>query len=239
LIRASPHRLVVVAQSQLAECGETSQSHPNLELLVFRQIRNSCSIVGIAEDPIGWRRDLIWSIVCFLEQLRVAGPSDALVCHAESAGLLLSCFIGQHGAEDGIVEDRVRNESAGIDSLAIFQLERIAGAAVDGVIAESIATELRRVQRLDVSAVVLVEVREAIVEVDWRANVVRDRELQRTNRRIGDVDCAIRRPNRLNFSAPKRFRAVVGRRKRERDLAVGDLGELVGRSAVAICVVYL
>jgi hypothetical protein len=45
---------------------------------------------------------------------------------------------------------------------------------MDGMIADEVAFELIGIQRLDVSSMVLVEVRETIVEVDGRSDIVRD-----------------------------------------------------------------
>lgn len=58
---------------------------------------------------------------------------------------------------------------------------------MNGVVANRVTLELIGVERLNVSSMVLVEVGQAVIEVDGRTNVVGDVKLERTDRSIFDA----------------------------------------------------
>ena len=59
---------------------------------------------------------------------------------------------------------------------------------MDGPIADEITFQLVSVERLDVSAMVLIKVGQAVVEVDWWSDVVRDVELEGADWGVGNPD---------------------------------------------------
>ena len=115
---------------------------------------------------------------------------------------MATALIDGSRAEEGVVEDGVGDQTTGvIGEAGAICLQWVASAATDGVVAQEMALELISVERLDISPVVLVEVGETVVEVDRRANVVWDVELQGTDGGP-NVDRTIGWSHHLHFSSP-------------------------------------
>ena len=72
-----------------------------------------------------------------------------------------------------------------------IQFQRIASAAIYRSVALGPDLSLIGVERLDVSSVVLVEVRQFVVEIDMWSNVVRNIKLKGADRCSRDVDGAV------------------------------------------------
>ena len=130
-------------------------------------------------------------------------PGNAFIGHDERFWVVTACSIDRDGTEDSIVENGVGNQTAGVICFSVgCQFQRITGAAVDCAVALGIAFELIGVKRLDVSSVVLIEIREFIVEVYVRSDVVWNAELKSADSCVCDVDCAVRRSSRFCPPAP-------------------------------------
>ena len=185
LVRAGRHVLVVVAVVQLAECRQARRAHPDLEVLVGAQVRQSRLVrvaVRVALGPVRRRDDVGRGVLGLLVLVVLAGPCDALVGHVvrdvgrrarrvEEDRLREGvCERGREGSQARAqgssmraggeqartVEDRVGDEAARVDGLAVAHVDRLAVAARDRVVRARAASELVRVDRLDVAAVVLV-----------------------------------------------------------------------------------
>lgn len=77
--------------------------------------------------------------------------------------------VGQAGATESIVEHRVRNQATGIDWLGLVLRvksvgERLAVGAVDGCKIHGITLELLVEKTVDISSMVLIELRQVVVE---------------------------------------------------------------------------
>lgn len=125
-----------------------------------------------------WRGcNLVVLVFGFLIQIRVRAPGDASICHKIWLSWSITCGIDQSGRVEGIVKDGVGDQSTRVICLALVVVSQgVARAVVDGVVAKSLTFQLICVERLDISSMVLVEVRETVVEIDWRSNVIRDVE---------------------------------------------------------------
>ena len=83
---------------------------------------------------------------------------------------------------------------------------------------------------------ILVEVCETVVEVDWRTNVIWNVELKSADWRARDADtpwrsCGVLRP------LPLRSRCAIRMLEGRVHLGLGDLGKLVGCGGIAVGVV--
>lgn len=68
-IGASTHDIVIISQCEFAELGQTGSSHPDVKLLILRQIGNAVSVsIGISITPIWWRHHLPGLVVCLAVQ---------------------------------------------------------------------------------------------------------------------------------------------------------------------------
>jgi hypothetical protein len=125
--------------------------------------------------------------------------------------LVTASRVSGNRAEDGVIEDGVGDQTAGIVSFAVGrQLQWVAGTAIDRAVAFGVTLELGCVKRLDVPSMILIEVREAVVEVYVRTDIVRDAELEGADSGVCDVDGAVRRSPRLGSPAPL-WSSEVGR----------------------------
>lgn len=108
--------------------------------------------------------------------------------------LVTASRISGNRAEDGVIEDGVGDQAAGIVSFAVWcQLQRVASTAIDRAVAFGVTPELACVKRPDVSSMILIEVREAVVEVYVGTDIVRDAELEGADSGVCDIDGAVRR----------------------------------------------
>ena len=138
--------------------------------------------------PVWWGRHLPRFVVGFLVQRCITGPSDTIIGHHEWSWGVAARSIDRDRAEDGVVEDGVGDQTTWVECLSVrCQSQGIAGAATYCIIVLCIALELIGIEGLDVSSVVLIEVGEAVVQVNVRANIVRDTELKGADSGVGDV----------------------------------------------------
>ena len=130
--------------------------------------------------PVRRRHDLRISVHGLTVKLRVTAPRNTfashIVCFCTVDGL---SGIQSHGGADRVVEQRVGNEAARVICLPIRgQLQRIASTRGDRAIAYELSIQLVGIQRLDISAVVLVEIGQAVVEENRWPNVIWNIEYQ-------------------------------------------------------------
>lgn len=181
LVSGHSHGLVIIPHRQLAKRRQSGSPHPNHEAFVLGEI-GDIVVLGIAkrvpDAPVGRRHDLVTGVGRLLEELLITVPRNSLCCHVVIITLSTGGVQTLRRVE-GIVEFRVRNQTARIIRLSgsRIQLQRIAVAAVDGRVAAEIALHLRRILGLNISTVVLVEVGEAVVHEDGRADFVLNFEL--------------------------------------------------------------
>ena len=153
--------------------------------------------------PIWRRRDLDGLVMGLLIQGCITVPGNTLICHNKGSWLVTAWWVDSDGAKDGVVEDGVGDQSAGVVSFSVVvQLQRIAGGTVYGAIALRIAFELIGVERLDISSVILVEVCKLVIEVHMWSNIIRNVELKSADSGLGDVDGAVWRFPRIGGYAP-------------------------------------
>jgi len=146
-----------------------------------------------------------------------------------------------------VVEHGVGDEAAGVVRLACLgvyvQRRAVARAEVAGT--AGITLELLDIDGLDVAAVVLVEVREAVVEQDWRLDVFRDVEAEDAHvcllhdAGFEGVVFASPTPHRLGVflgSEGRGYSAAGNWVERVFGVRVEVYGDL-GRGRVAVCVV--
>lgn len=184
LIAATRHGGGVVAEGELAKGWQASGSHPDLELwhvVEVGQRELGIVAVGIPEAPVGWGNDIVDGVCGGVVQVLVRVPGDALVGHdVRHVVGIGACTVESDGAVEGVVELRVGNEAARIVCLARgwIQLEWIAVAVANGIVALELAIQLVLIEALDISPVVLVKVCESIVEENGGGEVVGDVKLQ-------------------------------------------------------------
>ena len=112
---------------------------------------------------------MTWSFVYFCLRIKIgiAAPSNALVGHliCLSVDIAAVGWVQGKWASDGVIEQRVGNQTTGIVSFSIRrELDWIAGAATDCAIGDEGSIQLASIERLDVSSVILIEVGEFVVE---------------------------------------------------------------------------
>ena len=177
LIGSCGHDGVVIPERKFAKRGQPSCPHPHLKLFVLRQIGYGI-LVGIAVRipvvPVRRRHDFLISVRSLTVQLRVTTPRNAFASH-------IVCFctidgpggIQSHRRSDRVIEQRVGNEAARVICLPVRgQLQRIASTRGDRAIAYELSIQLVSIQRFDISAVVLVEIGQAVVEENRWPNVI-------------------------------------------------------------------
>jgi len=185
-VGAACHDVLVVPQSQLAKRGQTCSAHPDMKL--FKGVKvgqgKACVVGGISQTPVWRRRDLVDRVGSVLVQIFVAGPGDTLVGHLIGRVVVAGALrIEEDGTEEGVIEEGIGNEATGVICLVRdgVDAQRIAVAGPDAVVAPEVTAELGLVERLDVSSVVLIEVCEAVVQKDVRADIVGNVEAQLAN----------------------------------------------------------
>jgi len=153
---------MVVAEVQFCESWETSRAHPVMEMLVILQFWKV--ILGVAIWVSGcpvWRRDNVREaakvgiVRILLPQVWPCNPLiSEVVCD-------ISTTSDANWLEESIVEQRVRNESARVygfvRSINVEFSKRLAVAIVQITGAPVVPLQLRLVETLDVSAMILVE----------------------------------------------------------------------------------
>ena len=172
LVAPNAHGLVVVALVQLAERRETRSPHPYLEVLVLAGIEHLPLLVPlrVAERTRGSeperRRDNIVRVVRgLLIVLVLPGPHDALFAHGIIAQHLARA-VQELGVVEGVVEHAVGDQPAGVNALARVRIpaERLALAVFELLRRAGLVHELLKVHTLEVSPVVLVEIRQPVVQ---------------------------------------------------------------------------
>jgi hypothetical protein len=81
-----------------------------------------------------------------------------------------------------IVKDGVRDETARIIRLSGRRVgfDWITGAGADGIVVYRNSLELVGLERLDIASMILIEIREAVIEENRRVHILRDVEIQDT-----------------------------------------------------------
>lgn len=234
-VRSACHGLMVVSFGQLTECREAGRSHPDLKLLiliqVWRRVILGVATAGPAFDPIRRDGDFFRFVFGVAIQRLVAIPGNAFVGHVISLVCLVAIpHVLQHRVSEAIVELRVCDQATGIirQPGRVVQAQWITATAFDEAGGHGGALQLRRVQRFDVSTMVLVKVGQAIVQEHGGFQVIRDQELQGANRRRGRFVLELLRVNAILFGdvllLPHRGGSVgtVGRFERRRYFVGGD-----------------
>lgn len=98
------------------------------------------------------------------------------------------------------------------------------------------ASQLIGIERLDVAAVILEKVAQAVVQEDRGPDVVGNGELQRADWCVLDLD-AVRGRRGVQCSPPLRSDGAIRRLEGGRELVIGNGLELARRSGVAVAVV--
>jgi hypothetical protein len=210
LIRPQPQRVVIVPCGELAEGGQAGCPHPYLERFPGVEIWQSGLAVAIRVciHPVGRRDDIFRLVRRFFVQIALRAPADPVLCHIIEGWLVaivLSLSVENCQIVVRVVEHGIGNEAAGIVWLAARpELQRIAVSSIDGSAAYSLSLQLVKVERFDVPTVILIEIRQAIVEIDWGFDIVRYLERQNTDVRLqgGPIRCP--RPVALSL-APLRL----------------------------------
>ena len=136
-----------------------------MEFLILGQVRNAIAItIRVPIMPIRRRADLELVVFRLAVQGCVAVPRNTVVGHDERLWRIATLLIDSDRTEDGVIEDGVGDQSAGVVSFVVrSQLQWIASAAVYRIVTLGLTFQLIGVQRLDVSSVVLVEVCKPVV----------------------------------------------------------------------------
>lgn len=188
MVASRSHRLGVITLVELAESGQTSSAHPDLEGLPSLQIRRRVRVgivVGIALAPVGRWQDIAGLILGWVVQILVATPGDVgVVLHKVRlcVAVLGSGRVQELGAGKGVVEHGVCDKSTRVvgflDAVDGVAIERGTFGIVDVAIRPSGSRELSDIERIGIATVVLVEVGELVVEQDRRVQVLGDGESQ-------------------------------------------------------------
>src|SRR6202012_4817676 len=116
------------------------------KLLILGQIRNGVFFgiaIRVSLDPVWWWRDVEICVFCFLVERGVRPPGNASIRHAIGLGRFIACCVNKTGRVEGVVEDRVCDQAAGVICLALFVCPYgIAGAVMDGAVADEVSLEL-------------------------------------------------------------------------------------------------
>lgn len=206
LVLTTLHGGSVITQGQLAEGRETGGAHPYMERFPLMDVwdRDIVAVLGVHHAPIWWRDHLIDSVGGLLVQIAITCPCGTICDHSIVDGLGVVARVQQAWRAEGVVEERVCDQTARIVCLTVFtKTQGVTVAVGDGVVINKVSFELILVERLDIATVVLVEVCELIVEEDGRGQVVRDVEAQGANGRV-DVDKAVMVGDCLVAGAPLR-----------------------------------
>ena len=137
--------------------------------------------VRITIDPVWRRYHVQGSVLGRSVDLCVARPRNAAVGHSIRLihdPCITSGWIQPDGLENGVVEERVCDQTARIISLCSIPVKRTAIASSNRCVRYEITFELRLINGFDISTVILVEVGQAVVHVYRRANVVGNIELE-------------------------------------------------------------
>lgn len=122
-------------------------------------------------------------ICSLLIEVLVASPGNTSLCHVVKLVLAVRSRKSS-GLGEGIVEHGVGDETAGVVGLVklalafVLYVKRVTLRPLDLIETPVMALELVRVKRLDVAAMVLVEVRQVLVEEDGGAHALGDGETQ-------------------------------------------------------------
>jgi hypothetical protein len=130
-----------------------------------------------------WRHGyLIWLVFSFSVEVSLMSPRGSLcgeIVEYRFPRVISVCGIQESQVVEGIIEHGVCDQSTGIVwPAAMVYVQRSTVARFNIGAAFRVALELVDVHRLDVTAVVLIEVGEAVVEKDGRADIVGDLEAQ-------------------------------------------------------------
>jgi hypothetical protein len=186
-VSAAFQLFVIISLCQLAESRQASGPHPDLELFPCVQVWQShrlVSVVRILVLPV-WRHGYLVCLIGSLPiQVSLVGPRGAIRCELVERRLLRVSSTregGIQGAEvvERVVEHGVCDQAAGVVWLPIsidVQRGTITRPDIGG--GPRLALQLVNVDGLDVAAMVLVEVGEAVVEKNWRVDVFGDIEAQ-------------------------------------------------------------
>lgn len=187
LVRAAAHGRGVVSLSQLAECRQTCCPHPNHKRLVVGQVGRRVGVgvsVREAVDPVRRRGNIGITHgrgkVSVQRLVRAPGNAGRVLHRIRLVGAVAIPHVEKDRAGEGVVEQRVGNQAAGIVRRAAgVEPQRVAVGVMHGAVVKGIALELLVVEALHVAPVVLVEVGELVVEQHGRTHSLRDVKLQR------------------------------------------------------------
>jgi len=132
--------------------------------------------------PIRWWDNILRLVLCLAVKITLVTPRSSLHSHGVvlATGIRTARGVGECQLAERVVEHGVGDETAGVVRLACLgvyvQRRAVARAEVAGT--TRITLELLDIDGFDVAAVVLVEVREAVVEEDRRLDVFRDVEAE-------------------------------------------------------------
>ena len=199
---------------------------------------NAGVVLGIYGAPVRRRADLIRSVLCVFVQVLIAAPSDALVCHGVVDSAILIGTIEQTRGIEGVVEHGIGDQAARVIGLVRVgvKLQRVAVAAIDGRVVAEITHELIGVERLDVTAMILVEIGKLVVKKDGRSEIVGNPEAQLADLGL-DIEEAIVVGDGLIDGSPLRTLCRSGRILEVTCHQVaGNVGPSVGSIASAVLV---
>ena len=204
----------VVALIQLAESGKTRSSHPDLKSLPILQVRRG-SVLGVsireALLPVGRRDDVVVAILSLSVKVLVTVPRNArVVAHTVLPCLVASTARGvcEHRAGESVVEHGVGDETTRVVGLVSLAIKRSTVGIADVADRSLFALELIRIERENVSAMVLVEVGEVVVEEDWGTHLLRDGKLQVASR-VVSFDAVVERGADVRLPRPLSIHGTV------------------------------
>lgn len=143
--------------------------------------------------PVGRGKDVSVVVRGIAVEIFVAVPRDPrVVLHVVYPRIIATGLgrVRQHRAGEGIVEHGVGDQTAGIIRLAALAIQRSAVRVMNVVVRSLVALELVGVEGEDISAMVLVEVGQVVVEENRRAHLLWNGELEMASR-VRDADAVI------------------------------------------------
>lgn len=210
------HGMSVVPCVQLAEVGQTGSAHPDHEVFVLADVGGwvlvSVAAVRKAVLPIFWRDYfVVVGGLGLLVQFLVGAPSDTLFGHF--VGLIHLDFardVEKHKGGVGIIEQGVGDQSAGVVSPPfVIDLKGLARGVLNLLDGDVVAGQLAVVERLDVSAMVLVEVLEAVIEQYGGIKLDGQGEVEDTSPQAGDGEVTVGVADVLETLPGSRDRSIV------------------------------
>lgn len=143
--------------------------------------------------PVGRGEDVSVVVLGLAVEIFVTVPRDPRVVLHMVHPRIIAAGLGrvrEHRAGEGIIEHGVGDQPAGIVRLVTLTIQRSAVRVMNVAVRSLVALELVGIEGEDISAMVLVEVGEVVVEKNRRTHLLWNGELEMASR-VRDADTIV------------------------------------------------